>query len=71
MDKEVADKMYRMVGQLEGLDAAAKSAYCMPGDSATVAMIDAIRALTNRVVLSAWSYANEQTKPSTGDSDAG
>jgi hypothetical protein len=62
MDKEIADKMYMAVGKIEALNAIALQTYGMPSDSTTAALIDAIRALTNKAVLSAWRYADEQTK---------
>jgi hypothetical protein len=34
----------------------------MPNDQATATILDAIRALTNKAVLSAWRYADEQSK---------
>lgn len=62
MDKDVADKMQQTVGHLNALDAMAKGVGCMPGDHATATLIDAIRSLTNKAVLSAWRYADEQSK---------
>lgn len=64
MDKDVADKMYRIVGNLETLDELAKRACGMPNDTATAAIIVAIRTLTDSAVRSAWLYANTETTPS-------
>lgn len=62
MDQDVKDKMHRVVGQLEALDAAAAHAFCMPSDAATVAIINSIRLLTNHAVISASRYAEEQSR---------
>ena len=63
MDKEVRDKHYRVVGQLQGLESLAKAVYCMPSDGATAALLDAVRGLLQRTVTSAWDYAEKQTAP--------
>jgi hypothetical protein len=62
MDKDVADKMQQTVGHLNALDAMAKGVSCMQGDRATSILLDAIRGLTNKAVLSAWAYADEHSK---------
>lgn len=61
MDKEIADKHYRIVGMLQALENAAKAVYCMPCDHATAAIIDAVRSLTNKAATSAWEYAEKKT----------
>lgn len=61
MDKDVQDRYYRIVGGLQALESAAKHAECMPCDSATSAILDAIRALTTKAQRSAWDYANQMT----------
>lgn len=67
MDKEIKDKHYRFVGSLQALEVLAKQISCMPSDAATAAMLDAIRHLAQRAVVSAWEYADRQTAPSAGD----
>jgi enoyl-[acyl-carrier-protein] reductase (NADH) len=62
MDQDVKDKMQQIVGSIGALDRVAHTATCMPNDQATATILDAIRALTNKAVLSAWRYADEQSK---------
>jgi hypothetical protein len=64
MDKEIADKMQRVAGQLEALNTFANSVYCMPSDAATVAIVGAIRGLSDHAVRSAQRYAEEYAKAS-------
>jgi hypothetical protein len=64
MDREVADKMQRVAGQLEALNAFANAVYCMPGDAATVAIVVALRGLSDHAVRSAQRYAEEYAKAS-------
>jgi hypothetical protein len=61
VDKETRDKHYRIVGSLEALDRLAAQSNSMPSDTTTAALLDAIRGLTNKAVLSAWNYAEERT----------
>jgi hypothetical protein len=62
MDKEILDKMYIAVGQFEALNSLAVRTHGMPNDASTATLIDAIRAMTNKAVLSAWEYAEQQSK---------
>lgn len=64
MDKEIANKHYRIVGKLQALEDAATHTEWMPNDRATAALVIAARALLNQAVTSAWEYADQQT--STG-----
>jgi len=57
---EAFEQAMRYVGQLQCLDAAAKSVHCLPRDKTTAELIDTIRTLTNKAVLRAWEYADSQ-----------
>lgn len=61
MDKEIADKHYRIVGKLQALHEAANRAECMPCDKVTHALLAAANKLLHDAVTSAWDYANEST----------
>lgn len=61
VDKEVADKHYIIVGQLHGLEAAAKACNSMPCDMATAALLAAARMLIQHAINSAWEYAESNT----------
>lgn len=61
MDKDVQDKYYRIVGGIQALESAAKTATCMPYDHATHSLLEAIRGLTVQAARSAWDYANKMT----------
>lgn len=61
MDKEIADKHYRIVGKLQALHEAATHAECMPCDKATRALLGSATKLLHDVVTSAWEYADERT----------
>lgn len=65
VDKEIADKHYRVVGRLEGLESAAKACYCMSGDAVTGALLDTVRMLLQRTLASAWEYAERNTGPAS------
>jgi hypothetical protein len=69
VDKETRDKHYRVVGTLEALERAANGAACMPCDTTTAALLDAIRGLANKATLSAWDYAERQTSESASTLD--
>jgi hypothetical protein len=62
MDKEVRDRYYRIVGGLQVLQDVAKHATCMPCDAATEALLVVARHAIDQAVLSAWNYANENTR---------
>jgi hypothetical protein len=51
-------KGYRIAGALQALDTMAKSCECQPCDRTTAALLDAIKALTHKAVVSAWEYAD-------------
>lgn len=61
VDKEIADKHYRVVGMLQGLESLAKACYCMPNDTATAAILDSAKHLIHQAVTSAWGYAEDRT----------
>lgn len=61
MDKEIADKHYRIVGKLQALEDAAVHAECMPCDKTTHAILAAVRGLLQNAVTSAWEYADTAT----------
>jgi hypothetical protein len=64
MDREIADKMQRVAGQLEALNTFVNAVYCMPSDAATGAIIVAMRGLSDHAVRSAQRYAEEYAKAS-------
>lgn len=67
MDKEIADKHYRIVGKLQALQEAALHSECMPSDKSTLALLNAARSLLRDVVTSAWEYADAATTQGKGD----
>lgn len=67
MDKEIADKHYRIVGKLQAVEDAAIHAECMPCDKTTHALLSAARGLLNQAVTSAWEYADAATTQGKGE----
>jgi hypothetical protein len=61
MDKEIADKHYRIVGKLQAVEDAAAHAESMPCDKTTHALLQAARDLLHKAVTSAWEYADDAT----------
>lgn len=61
MDKEIADKHYRVVGRLQALQEMGDRTEAMPCDAATWAMILAARVLIQKAAQSAWDYAEKAT----------
>jgi hypothetical protein len=66
VDKEIADKHYRVVGMLQALEALAKDCYCMPSDATTASLLSSVRHLIRDTVTSAWKYAEERTAEGKG-----
>ncbi len=63
MDKEIADKHYRIVGKLQALHDAATHAECMPCDRTTRALLQSATKLLHDATTSAWEYADAATVP--------
>lgn len=68
MDKELRNRYWRVVGELEAIERSANHAKAMPCDSATRALIELAQATLNKAVLSAWNYADERTSESEPES---
>lgn len=64
-DNETHTRAVRYIGALESLDVAAKACGHMPNDRMTASLLDDIRRLTNKAVLSAWEYS-DQYRPEVG-----
>lgn len=67
VDKEIADKHYRIVGKLQALHDAATHAECMPGDRTTRALLQSATKLLHDAATSAWEYADAATTQGKGD----
>lgn len=61
MDKEIADKHYRVVGKLQALHEAATRTESMPCDRATRALLQSATKLLHDAATSAWEYADTAT----------
>ncbi len=64
MDKEIIQRMFRIVGQVEGVNEAAKQISPMPNDKRTQELLESARYLLNKAVLSSWEYALEADRKS-------
>jgi hypothetical protein len=58
MDKDIQNRMVRIVGNLESLHNAAKAIDPMPCDKRTRDLLESAKIIINKAMLSAWEYAD-------------
>ena len=70
VDRDVYQKYYRIVGELQMLERMAQASECMPGDKGTAALVETACVALNKAVTSAWEYAHQQTNAITLSGEA-